>query len=82
MSASHMLLIVLPGCCHFVTPSPGDNDASHDNDNDNDNASDNDSDAVLLTPESQVWAAAVTPSVRIHHGVMGTTPILLWEASR
>ena len=64
-------------CPASVTPSPGDNDASHDNDN----ASDNDSDAVL-TPESQVWAAAVTPSVRIHHGVMGTTPILLWEASR
>ena len=60
-----------------ITQSPGDNDASHDNDSD----SDNDSDAVL-TPESQVWAAAVTPSVRIHHGVMGTTPILLWEASR
>ena len=71
-------------CPASLTPSPGDNDASHDNDsdndNDNDNASDNDSDAVL-TPESQVWAAAVTPSVRIHHGLMGTTPILLWKAS-
>ena len=70
-----------PALLLSVTPSPGGNDVSHDNDNDNDNASDNDSDAVL-TPESQVWAAAVTPSVRIHHGVMGTTPILLWEASR
>ena len=70
-------------CPASFTPSLEGNDASHDNDNDNDNdnASDNDSDAVL-TPESQVWAAAVTPSVRIHHGVMGTTTILLWEASR
>ena len=49
VSASHMLLIVLTGRCHSVTPSPEGNDASHDNDNDNDN--DNDSDAVL-TPES------------------------------